>query len=67
MTQPRKWPNAAEWARQDCIAMAAQARIRILKLIDTMNDPAAVRQLVRVVEDLHTIEDKLRKAREQND
>lgn len=61
MTTPMKrWPNNAEWARCDCIALAGRGRATLIEMLDDVNDPAILRRMAKAIDMLREIESKLR-------
>ena len=61
MATPRKrWPNFAEWARMDSIALAREGRRRLLNEIERIQDLTLLREVTRAVETFREIEAKLK-------
>lgn len=58
-TPAKKWPHAANWAREDCIALAGKGRQLLLESLDTIDDPALLRRMARAIEAFREIESKL--------
>lgn len=64
MTTPAKrWPNNAEWARLDCIALSRTGRAAIMGIIDQTHDIKTVRAIVKAADCFREIEMKLMQAK----
>lgn len=58
-TKPKKWPHQADWARCDCIALAAQGRRDLLGVLDQVSSPVVLRAITKAVESFREIESRL--------
>ena len=58
-TKPRKWPNLAAWAREDSIALARQGRRVLVDVLDRIDDPIALRNIAKAIDNYREIESKL--------
>lgn len=60
MTTPSKrWPNHAEWAREDCLTLARKGRQALIDALEHTDNPVMLRNLARAIEAFREIESKL--------
>ena len=59
VTKTKRWPNNAEWARMDAIALAVQGEHILDALLDELDNVHHVRQIGRVMGLLKEIRIKL--------
>ena len=65
-TPAKKWPQNAEWARMDSIALAEQGWRMLDALLDELDNVHHVRQVGRVMDNLKEIRFKLTVCRDGN-
>jgi hypothetical protein len=59
-TPAKRWPNQAEWARCDCIAIAQRGRQSLAEILENVNDPVLLRRIGKAINAFSEIEIKLR-------
>ena len=63
-TPTKRWPNEAEWARMDSIAMSIRARNCIkMAMLDIHDEKTFRNNIIEAIECMHEIETKLLMAR----
>ena len=67
MTEPKRWPNYAEWARIDSIGNAIRARNCLKLASQHIADTEALRNLMEAIDALHQIEVDLLNARGESE
>lgn len=59
-TGRKRWPNHAEWARMDALAVAERGRRALVASAEGIDSPEILRAILRAVEAFREIENKLR-------
>lgn len=69
MATPRKrWPNHAEWARMDCIALAEQGLAALVPVIESeLSAAEIVKRTARAILVMKDIRERLCSVRGEND
>lgn len=67
LTDRKRWPNEADWARIDAIAMSIRARNALKLAMFHVNDPESLRNIFEAVECCREIESNLTKVGAKSD
>lgn len=67
VTDRKRWPNEADWARMDAIAMAIRARNALKLAIFHISDPESLRNIFEAVECCREIESNLTRVGTKSD
>jgi hypothetical protein len=52
MTLKKKWPEEANWAREDSISKTWKIENRVFSIIDREQDPELIKELAKVAKDV---------------
>lgn len=58
-TKPRAWPQNADWARMDCLALSRKGRQALVDALDLTDNPVMLRCMAKAIEAFREIESKL--------
>lgn len=59
-TPKKKWPHAANWCREDCIALAMRGNRVLVEIVEQVDNPIVLRSLVKAIDCFRQIEINLK-------